>query len=313
MRGSARPLCALLLAAAVPALAGPPEGLAPALKPVIGKAARGASRRLNGAYTKDLLRLRVQQDIAAQRERLAAAVARERPQGLRERVLETADEFLAALSPEVDRMHARAEGTEQLRSELKALFARVEAWSFATPASAAQLPALEPTSPDIEGPYYRAGAPFSNDLVPPGGMGRRLRIIGCVKGVDGRPLPGALVDVWQADASGAYDIVEPENAANRGTPFRFRARMNAGADGCYAYRTVMPGQYEVSEGQFRPSHIHYKVSAPGYRGLTTQLYFDGDRYNAADPWFQASNAVHLVNAPGGGEAGRFDVVLTEGR
>jgi catechol 1,2-dioxygenase len=125
--------------------------------------------------------------------------------------------------------------------------------------------ACAPTQADAQGPYYLPGAPFTPQIAGPEEPGQRLRLSGQVLGPACAPVPGALLDVWQADASGAYP------GADEG--FRLRGRLTAGADGAYAFETVLPGFYED-----RPRHLHLKVSAQGFAPLTTQLYFAGDPF-----------------------------------
>ncbi|MBK6577232.1 MAG: dioxygenase [Sandaracinaceae bacterium] len=144
-----------------------------------------------------------------------------------------------------------------------------------------------PTGADIEGPYYVAGSLETATLGP-----GALTLRGAVMDARCQPLPGAMVDVWQADETGAY--------AND----RYRAKQRAGADGSYQFQTTKPGNY-LNGPQYRPAHIHLKASAPGFRSLTTQLYFPDDPYNGIDPWFEAARLVSMES----GATARFDVVL----
>lgn len=144
-----------------------------------------------------------------------------------------------------------------------------------------------PTGADIEGPYYLAGSLETPTLGP--GM---LTLRGAVMDARCQPLPGALVDVWQADETGAY------------AEDRYRAKQRAGEDGGYQFQTTKPGNY-LNGAQYRPAHIHLKASAPGFRSLTTQLYFPEDPYNGIDPWFDAARLVSMET----NSAARFDVVL----
>jgi protocatechuate 3,4-dioxygenase beta subunit len=109
-----------------------------------------------------------------------------------------------------------------------------------------------PTKPDMEGPYYKPGAPERRS------SGAGLSVSGDVLSYpDCRPVAGALVEWWHADRSGRYlDLL-------RGT-------QKAGKTGGYAFTTDPPGVYPG-----RPPHIHFKVSAPGHKPLTTQLYLRG--------------------------------------
>jgi catechol 1,2-dioxygenase len=152
------------------------------------------------------------------------------------------------------------------------------------------------TEDNIEGPFYRKGAPFRNRLAA-GLKGAPLRIAGKVLSPDGTPLRDALVDVWQADREGAYDTTSDA--------FVLRGRIRADANGLYAYETIMPGQYDLGEAK-RPAHIHYKVSAGGHAPLTTQLYFKGDPWLVSDPFVRKSLVIELKES-----AGTFDVVLAK--
>jgi catechol 1,2-dioxygenase len=145
---------------------------------------------------------------------------------------------------------------------------------------------LKATPPNILGPYYRKGAPASARLHPADAKGTPLAISGRVTDTDGKPLAGAVVDVWQADPSGSYDNDDAKNPppANH---FRYRAVVKSDKDGKYAFDTLMPGSYEIGGGQVRPKHIHYMVTAAGHRQLITQLYFEND------PFFEGDVAKNL--------------------
>lgn len=121
-----------------------------------------------------------------------------------------------------------------------------------------------PTQPDALGPFYEEDAPNTTNLsgtLP----GSPLAMSGQVKDTDCRPIAGALVEVWQADEDGDYhdDLL--------------RASLIADNDGRFAFTTIMPGRYLQATG-LRPAHLHYRVSAPGFRTLVTQIYFEGDPY-----------------------------------
>ena len=117
------------------------------------------------------------------------------------------------------------------------------------------------TSPNMEGPYYRAGAPARSSLVEPGMAGTPIRISGRVFDQNCTPLAGARVDFWQADANGVYD--------NAG--YTLRGYVVTDDDGSYVLDTIEPGVYPG-----RPPHIHVKVfAADGRELLTTQMYFAG--------------------------------------
>lgn len=134
-------------------------------------------------------------------------------------------------------------------------------------------PACRVTDDNILGPYYKDGAPFRNDIRD-GQSGELMIVSGTVLGLDGcTPLAGAVIDVWQANADGAYDTAG----------YTLRGRMQADYAGRYSLTTIFPGRY-LNGTTYRPAHVHYRVSHPNNVDLTTQLYFEGDPYNATDPY-----------------------------
>jgi len=127
-----------------------------------------------------------------------------------------------------------------------------------------------PPTPFCElGPFYKRRAPTSGVLRSEGDPGMPLAIFGAVFGTGGELLPGATVEVWQTDHAGVYDI----------DGYRYRAVLTADTKGSYAVESVMPGHYPSRVAQ----HVHYLVTAPGYRPLTTQLYFATDPAFEGDP------------------------------
>ena len=141
----------------------------------------------------------------------------------------------------------------------------------------------------IEGPLYVAGAPESigharlDDGTDPG---ETLVMRGRVLNDDGKPLANALVEVWHANHLGNYSHFDKSQPV-----FNLRRSIRTDADGKYAFTSVVPVGYSVPPGGktqqlldqlgrhgHRPAHIHFFVSAPGYRKLTTQINIDGDPY-----------------------------------
>ncbi|MCA8428705.1 catechol 1,2-dioxygenase [Burkholderia seminalis] len=139
----------------------------------------------------------------------------------------------------------------------------------------------------IEGPLYVAGAPESvgharlDDGTDPG---QTLIMRGRVLGENGAPLANALVEVWHANHLGNYSYFDQSQPA-----FNLRRSIRTDADGRYSFRSVLPVGYSVPPGSkteqlldqlgrhgHRPAHIHFFVSADGYRKLTTQINIDGD-------------------------------------
>jgi protocatechuate 3,4-dioxygenase beta subunit len=144
-----------------------------------------------------------------------------------------------------------------------------------------------------EGPFFKPSSPERAELFEPGMGGQPIELVGFVLTRGCKPVPGALVDLWQADAKGEYD--------NAG--FRLRGHQRAGSDGLYRFRTVVPGGYEG-----RTRHLHVKVTPPTGRLLTTQLYFPGEQNNRRDPLFRKELLVRTAKNAGW-LAGRFDFVL----
>jgi len=171
---------------------------------------------------------------------------------------------------------------------------------------------LEPTEDCILGPFYRPGAPFRAKVTPPLEAGVVLVVAGRVWGHDTRkPLAGAVLDVWQANARGRYDNDDPRNPPKKDV-FVNRARLIADETGYYEFETVHPGAYQIGPDTWRPSHIHYAIRHPGYKTLVTQLFFKGDPHNKTDAFIKESLIIELRTHKVGAasyEAGTFDVVL----
>ena len=144
---------------------------------------------------------------------------------------------------------------------------------------------LAPTPTDIEGPFYKVGAPFKTSLLDPDDT-PNLHLNGRVYNTSGETLAGATLDFWQADASGTYDMVG----------FKFRGKVKTDANGSFSMATIVPGFYEIGPNEYRCAHVHAKVSADGYKLLTTQLYFEDDKYDATDGWF---NPQMVIGVPDG--------------
>ena len=128
--------------------------------------------------------------------------------------------------------------------------------------------ALKPTPANTLGPFYRSGAPKRDKLVEMGQSGTPLLVTGRVIDLAGRPLNRAVLEVFHADHDGEYDM----------SGFNCRGEIPITANGEYKYETVMPAAYGG-----RAQHIHYRVNAPGQKGLITQLYFETDPKFAGNP------------------------------
>lgn len=158
--------------------------------------------------------------------------------------------------------------------------------------------ACAPTNDDIEGPFWIEGVPVRDVLVTAGEPGVRLRLEGVVRDGTCAAVSGAVVEIWHADADGAYDDSED---------LRFRGQVATDAAGQYRFETIVPGRY-LNGATYRPSHIHMKVHVAGEERLTTQVYFEGDPYLEADPWAEPARTVCLEDAVEG-HAATFDLTL----
>lgn len=142
----------------------------------------------------------------------------------------------------------------------------------------------------IEGPLYVAGAPVERGYARlddgSDAQGHTLIMHGTVTGADGRPLAGATVEVWHANTKGFYSHFDPTGEQK---PFNMRRTIVTDAQGRYRFRSIVPVGYgcppdgptqallnQLGRHGNRPAHIHFFVSAPGHRKLTTQINIDGD-------------------------------------
>ena len=150
------------------------------------------------------------------------------------------------------------------------------------------------TPVQTEGPYYKPGAPEKANLAETGIAGTRLVVSGSVLTADCRPVAQAKVDVWQADAAGAYD--------NAG--YRLRGYVLTDAEGRYRFETIVPGEYPG-----RTPHIHVKVSAPNGPVLTSQLYVPGETANQRDNIFDSALLLKDVQTTSNGITARFDFIV----
>jgi protocatechuate 3,4-dioxygenase beta subunit len=187
---------------------------------------------------------------------------------------------------------------------------------LAGPALARQL--LESTPRQTAGPFYPERLPLDddNDLTRVRGRaaaarGTRADVTGRVLDVNGRPLVGVRVEIWQCDANGRYH--HPRDQGGELDPnFQGFGHTQTDGEGRYRFRTIRPVPYPG-----RTPHIHFAVLAPGAPAFTTQLYVKGEPRNAGDFLFNHIPAErrHLVLAEFAPVSGsvpvnaRFDIVL----
>jgi hydroxyquinol 1,2-dioxygenase len=153
------------------------------------------------------------------------------------------------------------------------------------------------TESSLLGPFFREGAPElpAGASIARGIEGEPLLVHGSITSTAGKPVSGAQIDVWQASSGGQYDL-QFDNF--KGTEMNLRARFRSDAEGRFKFMSVKPSSYPVpSDGPvgkmlnalgrhpFRPAHIHFIISAPGFKPLVTALYIDGDKYIDSDVVF----------------------------
>ncbi len=158
------------------------------------------------------------------------------------------------------------------------------------------------TESTVFGPFHRLGAPE----MPAGGniahrdtSGVPTLISGRVLDLDGRPVAGAVLDVWQAQTNGLYDAQDANPDA-----LHMRGKFTSDSEGRYLIRTVLPVNYPIpSDGPvgamlkatgrhpWRPAHIHFVVSADGYEPVTTHIFDRTDPYLASDAVFAVKDSL----------------------
>jgi catechol 1,2-dioxygenase len=153
------------------------------------------------------------------------------------------------------------------------------------------------TSSAVLGPYYKAGAPLVTDRpatlpMRPDEPGQPMQFTGTVRDDDGNPVPGALVDIWHATNDGIYSFFNPRMPET----YLLRGKIESDENGDLEFRSIRPVPYEIPKdgpvghlmnevlGQhsYRPAHLHFLITAPGFQKLDTQVYFEDDPYLETD-------------------------------
>lgn len=184
------------------------------------------------------------------------------------------------------------------------------------------------TLSEITGPVFGAETlgVLDHDLTvqhaaPP--LGERIILEGRVLDEDGRSVPDALVEIWQANAAGRYAHADDTHDAPLDANFSGAGRSLTDANGHYRFVTVKPGAYpwENHDNAWRPAHVHFSVFGQSFlTRLVTQMYFPGDPLLALDPIFNSvpgdrarqrlvSTFDLSLTEPGWGLGYRFDIVL----
>jgi protocatechuate 3,4-dioxygenase beta subunit len=148
---------------------------------------------------------------------------------------------------------------------------------------------------DLRAPVFGedAVAPGDADLTAQGAgepLGERIVVTGRVLDEDGRPVRGALLEIWQANAAGRYIHEGDQHPAPLDPNFTGAGRTLSDDDGRYRFVTVKPGAYPWRNhpNAWRPAHIHFSLFGRAFtQRLVTQMYFPGDPLFAHDPIFQS--------------------------
>jgi hydroxyquinol 1,2-dioxygenase len=174
------------------------------------------------------------------------------------------------------------------------------------------------TESTVLGPFHVVRSPVRElgDTIDLVGTGQPCLIEGRVLNRSGEPVPGAKLDVWQANDQGFYDVQQPDGQP----PGNGRGLFTADAEGRYWFRTIVPSYYPIpSDGPvgallaatnrhpYRPAHVHFIVTAPGYRTLTTHIFVAGSEYLDSDAVFAVKES--LITDFKDGKA-KYDFVIT---
>jgi len=190
---------------------------------------------------------------------------------------------------------------------------------------------IDPTEADLTGPVFGAQDIHhaDSDLTRPGtssdalAIGPRILVHGRVLDEAGRGVPGALLEIWQANAGGRYRHARDGYLAPLDPNFSGCGRVLTGEDGSYRVDTIMPGAYPFPNGPnaWRPAHIHFSVFGWAFaQRLVTQMYFEGDPMIRHCPIVATLPSPEAVDAlvarydpehdrPMDARAFRFDIVL----
>ena len=176
------------------------------------------------------------------------------------------------------------------------------------------------TQSTVLGPFHMTSSPERElganiDLV---GESQPCVVIGRVVATDGTPLPGATLDVWQANDHGAYDVQEPDKQPDGNG----RGLFTTDAEGRFWFRTIVPSYYPIpTDGPvgellaatrrhpYRPAHIHFIAAADGYRTLTTHIFVDDSEYIDSDAVFAVKKSLitEFVEVDDPEQAARYQV------
>ncbi|MGM4923992.1 intradiol ring-cleavage dioxygenase [Tardiphaga sp. 804_B3_N1_9] len=152
------------------------------------------------------------------------------------------------------------------------------------------------TDTTVLGPFFVQAAPekkLGEDIS--GGMeGDPMIVTGSVSTPDGKPIANATIDVWHSDDDGYYDVQQLDKIGD----LAMRARFHADAEGRFRFWSIKPAAYPIphdgpvgdmltAQGRhpWRPAHVHFMISAPGFEQLVTHVFVAGDKYLDSDVVF----------------------------
>jgi len=180
------------------------------------------------------------------------------------------------------------------------------------------------TESTVLGPFFVAGAPelpLGANITKPSTPGEPCVVNCTLKDMKGKPVAGALIDVWEAGGDGFYDVQKPEGT-------NLRARFRSDVLGRFYFRCVKPVSYPVPHDgpvgkmlvatgrhPMRPGHLHFMIEAPGCDKLVTHLFVKGDKYLDSDAVFGVKNSliVNFRNNAAGVAECKYDFVLKPAR
>jgi catechol 1,2-dioxygenase len=181
------------------------------------------------------------------------------------------------------------------------------------------------TDAALLGPFWRANSPLSSpgeSIARDARGGDPLAVSGRVTDPSGKPVEGAMVDVWQASPVGLYENQDPEQPEHN-----LRGRFETDAQGRFHFRSVKPAGYPVpvdgpcgellraqQRHPYRPAHIHFMISREGYRTLVTQVFDNADAAIESDVVFGVTPALsgNFLRQPDGTYRLDYDFVLQPG-
>ena len=162
--------------------------------------------------------------------------------------------------------------------------------------SAVLAQAFKRTPGQILGPFYPVLKPLDQDAdltsiagKPGRAEGQVIHVMGRVVNLQGQPVQGARVEIWQANTYARYNHPSDTNPAPLDPHFEGFAVLTTDAEGRYRFKSIKPGAYPASPDLMRPPHIHFEVTGKINR-LVTQMYFAGEPLNDKDPFLQGAGA-----------------------